>query len=410
MLVRLGDFLEELSAKTIRNNQYPVLTSSKNGIFLQDDYFNKRVASRDTTGYKIIRRGEFTYRAMSDTGEFFPNMLECADVGIVSPAYPVFKISKDIVLPDYLKYYFKSEYFQKSIAPFVQGSTRSSIKFNKLKAVTINLPTKKVQKEIVRKLDITTEQIKLRLRDIELMDKLIKARFVEMFFNKYQAFVVGEKLRTVSGGTPSKKHPEYYENGTIPWLTSGEVGAGTIRNTKNKITEDAVKNSSAKMVPENSVLVAMYGATAGQVGLLKVATTTNQAVCSILPNNNYLPEYLYYAISQKKGWMTSQCAGGAQPNISQAIIRKMELVDAPIESQRVFVHFANQVDKSKFVLRNKLAVRNFYICLIDNCVVHRSVDLRMSQKFLHLLDRHPFINSPGRHCSAELVWVNFVYA
>ena len=82
----------------------------------------------------------------------------------------------------------------------------------------------------------------------------------------------------------------------------------------------------------------------------------------------------------------------------------------PIELQNKFASFIIQVDKSKFVLRNKLAVRNFYICLIDNCVVHRSVDLRMSQKFLHLLDRHPFINSPGRHCSAELVWVNFVYA
>ena len=91
MITKLENFLEEVSEKTTQNNQYPVLTSSKNGLFLQDKYFNKQVASKDNTGYKVIRRGEFTYRAMSDTGEFYPNMLECADIGVVSPAYPVFK-------------------------------------------------------------------------------------------------------------------------------------------------------------------------------------------------------------------------------------------------------------------------------------------------------------------------------
>ena len=101
MRVALDSFLREISEKTTENNQYPVLTSSKAGLFLQSDYFNKQVASKDNTGYKIIRRGQFTYRAMSDTGEFFPNMLECADIGIVSPAYPVFKITKpEMIMPE----------------------------------------------------------------------------------------------------------------------------------------------------------------------------------------------------------------------------------------------------------------------------------------------------------------------
>lgn len=151
MIVKLSDFLEEISEKTTQNNQYPVLTSSKNGIFLQNGYFNKQVASKDNTGYKVIRRGEFTYRAMSDTGEFYPNMLECADIGIVSPAYPVFKISKDVVVPEYLKCYFKSKSFQKSITSFVQGSTRASMKFGKMRTIEINLPDKDDQSVIVRK-------------------------------------------------------------------------------------------------------------------------------------------------------------------------------------------------------------------------------------------------------------------
>ena len=107
MQIKLGDFLREICIKTVVNNEYPVLTSSKNGIYLQSEYFNKQVASKDNTGYKIIKKGQFTYRAMSDTGEFYPNMLKCVDVGIVSPAYPVFEITnRDIIYPQYLQYFF----------------------------------------------------------------------------------------------------------------------------------------------------------------------------------------------------------------------------------------------------------------------------------------------------------------
>ena len=155
MRAKLEDFLQEVCEKTITNNQYPVLTSSKSGLFLQSDYFNKQVASMDNTGYKIIRRGQFTYRAMSDTGKFFPNMLECAGVGIVSPAYPVFEIIKqDQIVPEYLNYYFKSNRFQNSISTFAQGSTRTSVKFGKLKKVSIELPEIKKQYQIIRTLDL----------------------------------------------------------------------------------------------------------------------------------------------------------------------------------------------------------------------------------------------------------------
>ena len=178
-IVTLDSFLREISEKTTVNDQYPVLTSSKSGLYLQSDYFNKQVASMDNTGYKIIRRGQFTYRAMSDTGEFFPNMLECADVGIVSPAYPVFEITKpDMILPEYLKYFFKSDVFQYSIASFAQGSTRTSVKFGKLKTVSINLPSIDEQKTIVDLLDRAAKLIQLRREEMQVLDDLIKDRFL----------------------------------------------------------------------------------------------------------------------------------------------------------------------------------------------------------------------------------------
>lgn len=186
------------------------------------------------------------------------------------------------------------------------------------------------------------------------LDELVKSRFVEMFAGKYETVKLGNVAKTTSGGTPSRTHPEYYEKGSIPWLTSGEVNAGVITSVKNYITEAAMENSSAKMVPANSVVVAMYGATAGVTGLLRLNTTTNQAVCSILPNERFVPEYLYYAVASKKDWMISQCQGGGQPNISQGIIRSMEIIDAPLELQNRFAAFVAEVDKSKLAVQQSL--------------------------------------------------------
>jgi type I restriction enzyme M protein len=153
----------------------------------------------------------------------------------------------------------------------------------------------------------------------------------------YPLVKLGDVLETSSGGTPLRSKNEYYEGGTIPWVKSGEVAQGFVANTEEKITELGLKNSSAKIFPVNTVLVAMYGATAGQVGLLKIEATTNQAVCGIFPNDKIIPEFLYQILKSKTDHMISLGSGGAQPNISQAIIRNLEIPLPPLEIQRQIV-------------------------------------------------------------------------
>ena len=128
--VLLGELITEVSEKTRLNDQYPVLTSSRKGIFLQEEYFKKSVSSSDNTGYKIIRNGEFTFRAMSDDGSFKFNRLEDYPVGIVSPAYSVFKATK--IEPRFLNLYMNSHTFTKEIAKSSQGGTRLSLKYKAL--------------------------------------------------------------------------------------------------------------------------------------------------------------------------------------------------------------------------------------------------------------------------------------
>ena len=134
----------------------------------------------------------------------------------------------------------------------------------------------------------------------------------------------------------------YYEGGTIPWLLSGEVSQGEIREAANFITRMGLENSSAKVFPRNTVLVAMYGATAGQVGILRFEAATNQAVCGILPNENFVPEFLFYFFLSRKDELIAQATGNAQPNISQIKIRNTEVPVVPLSEQQRIVGILDQ--------------------------------------------------------------------
>jgi type I restriction enzyme S subunit len=147
---------------------------------------------------------------------------------------------------------------------------------------------------------------------------------------------LGDVCKTGAGGTPLKARREYYENGTIPWLLSGEVSQGEVCAATNFITQKGLENSSARIFPPNTVLVAMYGATAGQVGILKFVAATNQAVCGVLPNSHFVPEFLFYLLLSRKDALIAQAAGNAQPNISQIKIKNTEIPIPPLpEQQRI---------------------------------------------------------------------------
>ena len=147
---------------------------------------------------------------------------------------------------------------------------------------------------------------------------------------------LGEVCKTGSGGTPLSSRKEYYEGGNIPWLVSGEVAQGNVRAAKNFITKAGLENSAARIFPKDTVLVAMYGATAGQVGILRFEAATNQAVCGILPNDKFVPEFLFYFLLAKKDELIAQATGNAQPNISQVKIKNTEVPVPPLaEQQRI---------------------------------------------------------------------------
>ena len=154
---------------------------------------------------------------------------------------------------------------------------------------------------------------------------------------KWDIVKVGDICETTSGGTPLKSREDFYYPQEIPWINSGEVRNGEIYQANKYISRIGLEKSSAKIVPANSVLVAMYGATAGQVGLLKIEASTNQAICSILPNERFNPKFLYYVLSSKTNDLIEMSVGGAQPNISQGIIKNIEIPLPPLDVQEEIV-------------------------------------------------------------------------
>lgn len=198
---------------------------------------------------------------------------------------------------------------------------------------------------------------------------------------------LGDILQTGAGGTPLKSKKEFYEGGDIKWLLSGAVCERDIHDSKTYITQAGLENSSAKVFPKNTVLIAMYGATAGQVGILRTEAATNQAVCGIYPSNDYLPDFLYYYLTNYKETLLLEVSGVAQPNLSQIKIKNIPLpVMTLAEQQRIvakldtaFAEFdrAIEVEQSQLQLLNKVREANLtekFQALGDEC------------RFLHLSD------------------------
>lgn len=146
---------------------------------------------------------------------------------------------------------------------------------------------------------------------------------------------------TYSGGTPKSTNVEYYDNGEIAWINSGELNSPIITTTTNYITKCGLENSSAKLYPSNSILVAMYGATAGKVSLLTFEACSNQAVCGVIPKVENMLYYVYFHISSLYSHFITLSTGSARDNISQNTIKNILL---PIPTRNILKLFDEKIE------------------------------------------------------------------
>lgn len=183
---------------------------------------------------------------------------------------------------------------------------------------------------------------------------------------------LGDIFEIGSGGTPSKAHPEYY-GGEIPWVKTGDLKSKYLYEAEDFITNDGLKNSSAKMYEPDTVLIAMYGATIGATSILKMFACTNQACAAFRKNDKVIPEFLYYFLKSRKERFIKDGVGGAQPNISAGYLKKVEIELPPLEEQQVIV---NILDKASSIILGK----KYEIQLLDELVKARFVEMFGDEK------------------------------
>lgn len=240
---------------------------------------------------------------------------------------------------------------------YSKGVTIKHLVKKALLSIPLPIPPKSTQLSIVSEFDKINELIRIKKEQLKDYDTLAQSIFYEMFGDPveegWDVKELGDICKTSSGGTPSKAHTEYY-NGEIMWLRSGEVSQGDIYNTEQTITLLGLENSSAKIFPVNTVVIAMYGATVGQVGILRKEMSTNQAICGIFPNEDLTPEYLYYFLISKKAEFLKSAIGGAQANISQQIIRKTLIPLPPLSLQSSFTCKIRQIKLQKAAVQSTI--------------------------------------------------------
>lgn len=154
---------------------------------------------------------------------------------------------------------------------------------------------------------------------------------------------VSDFAEVITGGTPSTRNTEYWD-GDIPWINSGALNNGDIKTASKYITELGLKNSSAKLMPKDSVLVALTGATTGQVGYLTFEASANQSVTGILPSKEHYPRYLYYYFKTQRAKIMGDAFGGAQPHINQKYVKDFKIPLPPLDDQKRIAHLLGKVE------------------------------------------------------------------
>ena len=182
-----------------------------------------------------------------------------------------------------------------------------------------------VQKKIASVLKVLDEKIELNNEINNNLLQQLHILYSRFFCDSAMDTPLGEVVATTSGGTPSRKHDEYYSDSSICWVKSKELLGNYIHETEEHINDLAIKKSSAKLLPKHSVLIAMYGATVGACGVISKPMTCNQAVCALLCNENYPYTYLFQIAYESQQKFINLAVGSAQQNISQVLIKQLNL-------------------------------------------------------------------------------------
>lgn len=355
----IGKYIREYTEKTTIPNQYPVLTSARTGLMLQTEYYsNRQVTTENNVGYNVLPYGYITFRSRSDDGRFRFNENRIIKRGIISYFYPVFSFSEE-VCHEYMLYLLNFSIYRRMYS-YAEGTAQQVLSLKKLGQLKYSLPLVAEQKKIAEILSTQDKAIELQGRKIEELKRFKNGCLEKMFPRKGQkvpekrfpGFTDDWEQRKVSdvaeictGGTPSTGIEKYWYPKEIPWLSSGEVHKKYITYTDNKISVEGMNNSSARMIPENSVLIALagQGKTRGTVAINRIPLTTNQSIAAMAFSNEVVPEFVFCNLESRYEEIRRMSSGdGSRGGLNKQIIGEMEIPYTSKEEQtKIGAYFFN---------------------------------------------------------------------
>ena len=277
-------------------------------------------------------------------------------------------ICSDEICNEYLYWYLKSK--KEYLNSLGRGATFKEISKKIVENIEIKLPEIEQQRKIVNKLKEVDKIIQQRKCQSRLLDGMVQARFVELFgdavYNdkKWETDTVKNLCKEIyGGGTPSKAHPEYYKDGDIPWVSAKDMKTDVLKDSQIKINQLGVDNSTARLVPVNSVIMVIRSGILKHtlpIAVNKVPITVNQDLKVFIPGERILTRFLAVQFKMQEKDILSGVRAVTADNIEFNSLKQRRMIVPPIDLQQKYLMFLERIDKSKFV------IHKFLYCFIDN--------------------------------------------
>lgn len=283
--------------------------------------------------------------------------------GICSGDITVIRAIEDKVDPDLLPFIIQNDFLFDFAVGKSAGSLSPRVKWTHLKEFAIELPLMPEQSKLAETLWSINETKNAYEDLINKTDELVKSQFIEMFGDiennqkGYPIKQINEFSDLFAGATPSTKVSAYWKNGTIPWMSSGEVHMGRVTSTEKKISQLGYDKCSTKMVPLHTVVIALagQGKTRGTVAVTEIELCTNQSLCAMVTDETVLSDYLYHNLRNRYEEIRNMCAiADGRGGLNLKIVGSIKVIVPSIEEQQQFVAFAEQSNKSKFALQEAI--------------------------------------------------------
>ena len=264
----------------------------------------------------------------------------------------------------FLYYYLSAKTTYQKFKGMAVGGVVNNLNSEMVRKIDVPIPSKVEQAEIADLLDKLNVVIVMRQKELQKLDDLIKARFVEMFgdpVNNEKGWITDTVdnlcIEIYGGGTPSKVHPEYYEDGDIPWVSSKDMKTDILTDSQIKINQMGVENSTARMVPVNSVIMVIRSGILKHtlpVAINAVPITVNQDLKVFIPSERILTRFLAVQFKMHEKDILTGVRAVTADNIEFNSLKQRKLIVPSIELQQEYVLFLEQVDKSKLEVQKAL--------------------------------------------------------